>query len=108
MTVKSRRGQVVGASMALFVPVSYWILSLLVVKGIAPYAPARSLLDVIGSLAWASLFLLGPVGILIAARSAGVRGASSWVALLVVALPAYVLLWFLGVASLSGALGNPF
>jgi len=48
------------------------------------------------------------VGIAIAAWSAGVRGVAGWIALMVVALPVFAVIWFVGVATLSGALGNPF
>jgi hypothetical protein len=68
----------------------------------------RSPLDVIGLLARTSLLLLGPVGIVVAGRSVGVRGASNWLALLIVALPAYAVVWFVCVATVNGALGNPF
>jgi hypothetical protein len=37
-----------------------------------------------------------------------VRTALGWLAVLVVAGPAYLAIWFLGAASLSGGLGNPF
>ena len=55
-----------------------------------------------------SLFLLGPIGIVIAGWSAGVRGAPAWLALIIVAVPVFAFVWFVCVASLGGALGNPF
>jgi hypothetical protein len=108
MTVKSRRGLGVGGFIALVVPISYLVLALLVEKGIAPYDQTHSLLDLIGLLGWISLFLLGPVGIVIAGRSAGVRGAGAWLGLTIVAVPVFAFVWFVCVATLSGALGNPF
>jgi hypothetical protein len=108
MTVKARRGVLVGAFIALVVPTSDLLLAQLVGSGIAPYEQTRSLLDVVGLLAWTSLFLLGPIGIVVAGRSVGVRGAINWLVLLIVALPAYAVVWFVCVATVSGALGNPF
>ena len=108
MTIKSRRGLLVGVLVALVVPAADLLLAQLVGHGIAPYAQARSLLDVIGLLSWASLFVLGPVGIVVAGWSGGVRNAFAWLVLLVVALPVYVVVWFVCVATVSGALGNPF
>src|SRR5665811_2014584 len=43
MTVKSWRGLVVGAFIALVVPISYWVLALLVENGIAPYDQTHAL-----------------------------------------------------------------
>ena len=108
MTAKSWRSVMVGASIALVVPISYWVLALLVENGIAPYDQTHALFDLIGLLGWISLFLLGPIGIVIAGRSAGVRGALAWLALLIVAIPVLAFVWFVCVATLSGALGNPF
>jgi Transposase len=93
---------------ALVVPISYWVLALLVENGIAPYDQTHALFDLLGLLGWISLFLLGPIGIVIAGRSAGVRGALAWLALLIVAIPVLAFVWFVCVATLSGALGNPF
>jgi hypothetical protein len=108
MSIRSGRGVALGGFIALGVPVSFWLLAALVAGGIAPYDQVRSALDVIGLLGWASLFVLGPAGILIAGKSAGVSNAASWIALMVVAVPVFVILWFVGVATLSGTLGNPF
>jgi MFS family permease len=94
MTFESRRGVLVGAFIALFVPTSDLLLAQLVGNRIAPYEQTRSLLDVIGLLSWTSLFVLGPIGIVIAGRSGGVRGALAWLALLIVALPLYAVAWF--------------
>src|SRR5450756_2192079 len=77
-------------------------------NGIAPYDQTHALFGLLGLLGWISLFLLGPIGIVIAGRSAGVRGALAWLALLMWALPVFAFVWFVCVASLSGALGNPF
>ena len=107
MTAKSWRSVMVGASIALVVPISYWVLASLVENGIAPYDQTHSLFDLLGLLGWISLFLLGPIGIVIAGRSAGVRGALAWLALLI-AVPVLAFVWFVCVATLGGTLGNPF
>jgi hypothetical protein len=104
----SRRGQAIGAVVALVVPTSFWILALLVDDRVVPYELARSLFNLFGLIGWISLFLLGPIGIVIAGRSSGVRGVVSWIAVFIVAQPIVVFDWFLGVASLGGSLGNPF
>jgi hypothetical protein len=108
MTFNSRRGVLVGAFIAVFVPAFDLLLAQLVGSGIAPYEQTRPLLNVIGLLSWTSLFLLGPIGIVIVGWSAGVRGAINWLVLLIVALPIYAVVWFVCVATISGALGNPF
>jgi len=62
----------------------------------------------IGGLLWASLLILGPVGIAVAGWSAGVRGWGRWLALLVWSLPLYAFFWFGSAARFSGTMGNPF
>ncbi|MEO7869876.1 MAG: hypothetical protein ABIS42_04640 [Candidatus Limnocylindria bacterium] len=98
---------VIGAFIALVVPISYWVLALLVENGIAPYDQVRPQLDVLGFISLSEI-LLAPIGIVIAGRSAGVRGAIAWIALIIVGIPVLALVWLLSVATLSGALGNPF
>jgi hypothetical protein len=107
VTGRSWHGLVIGAFIALVVPISYLVLAVLVGKGIAPYDQTHSLLNLFG---WISLseILLGPSGIVIAGRSADLRGAIAWLALIIWAVPVLAFVWFLSVATLSGALGNPF
>lgn len=107
LTVKSRRGVGIGAFIALVVPISYWVLALLVEKGIAPYDQVRPQLNLLGYISLSEI-LLAPIGIVIAGRSAGVRGAIAWIPLTIVGIPVLALVWFLSLATLSGALGNPF
>jgi hypothetical protein len=108
MSIQSRRGLVVGLGIAFAVPVASLLLPLLIQNGLAPYDAVRPMLNTFGFLTWASLAVLGPVGIVIAARSVGVRGVLGWLATLMLAGPAYIVVWFAGAVSLSGALGNPF
>jgi hypothetical protein len=107
MAVRSRRGVAVGAFVALVVPVSYAVLAQLLLAGIAPYEETHSLLGLIGLIGWISLLVLGPVGLAVAGWSAGIRSVLGWLAAIVVVMPLLVVVWFAGVASLSGALGNP-
>jgi hypothetical protein len=107
MAGRSRSGVAVGAFIALIVPVSFAVLAQLVVAGIAPYEEMHSLLNLFGFIGWVSLLVLGPVGLAIAGWSVGIRGAMAWLAAIIVVLPLLVVVWFAGVASLSGALGNP-
>lgn len=108
MTVRSWRGTVVGAFIALVVPISYWALAVLVQNGIAPYDQIHALLGTLGLVGVISLVLLGPAGIVIAGRSLGVRGAPGLIALTMCAMPVLAVVWFVCVATLSGTLGNPF
>lgn len=108
MTGKSKRGLAVGAFIALVVPISYWILALLVENKIAPYDQVHSLFNgLLAPLGWYSL-LLGPIGIVIAGRSVGARGVLAWLVLLIVTLPVFAAVWFACMATLGSALGNPF
>jgi hypothetical protein len=108
MTIRLRRGLIAGLGVAFVVPVSSIAIADLVVNKVIAFETARPLLDVFGMLTWATLAVFGPVGIVIAARSAGIRGPTAWAAVAVLAFPAYLALWFAGAVSLSGALGNPF
>jgi hypothetical protein len=108
MSTRSRARVVVGASVALVGPVSFWLLASLLQDGIAAKDQIRPFLDVIGLLGWVSLGLLGPMGIVIAGRSAGVTGVAGWIAVLAVGLPCFAAFWFVSMAMLSGGLGNPF
>jgi hypothetical protein len=108
MAIRSIRGLVVGATVALVVPVLSWSAAALVRADVVSAAAARPLLDVVGLLAWVALLVLGPLGIAIAGWSAGIRDVLTWVAWLILLVPAFVVVWFVAVAELSGALGNPF
>jgi hypothetical protein len=102
----SRIGVLAGILIATGLPLAYWLLALLIQAGIAPYDPLHALLGVFG-LAALSEVVLGPLGIVVVGRSAGIRGAT-WMTAFVVALPVLAIAWFLGLVALSGSLGNPF
>jgi hypothetical protein len=108
MAIRSRRGVAAGAILALVVPLGSLLLAQLVETRMVPYDEVRALLDAIGTLSWLSLMVLGPLGIAVVGRSAGVRGIGGWAALYIIAAPAYVVLWFWSAVAISGALGNPF
>ncbi len=52
--------------------------------------------------------LLGPIGIVVAARSGGLSGGLRWAAVLLWTLPAFAILWFGAAAWLGGLAGEPF
>ena len=101
-----RRGVLAGLLIAFGLPVLYWLLARLIDAGIVPYDTIRAHLDQLGLVSLSELFL-GPIGIVVIGRSARIRGAG-WIPLFIVAVPFAVVVWFIGVATLSGALGNPF
>ncbi len=61
----------------------------------------------LSSLALPSL-VLSPVGLVLMAHGAGVRGVARWAAVVVLGLPLLAILWFFSVAWLSGLAGQPF
>jgi len=104
---RSGRGLLAGLFVALVVPISFLGLALLVQGGIAPYDGVHELMSVLSPIALTEV-LLGPVGIVIAGRAVGLRGAPAWIAAVVLGIPVLGFIWFLCVATLSGTLGNPF
>jgi hypothetical protein len=107
MTMRSRLGVIFGAFIALVVPVSFGIYAYLLGNGIVALEAEPSTMEALTSIALTEL-LLGPIGIVIAGMAAGLRRMSAWVSLFVVAVPGLAIFWFICVATLSGALGNPF
>jgi hypothetical protein len=104
--VRSWRGAAGGVLVALLVPIMCLTLAWLLGSGLVSYDELRALVNPWFGLALAEV-LLGPIGVGIALWSVGVRGAAL-VALIVVFLPVLVIIWFLCLATLSGALGEPF
>jgi hypothetical protein len=104
LTVKSWRGLGVGAFIALVVPTSFLLLARLAEAGIASSHQMQA------PLLTAILFsgvLLGPIGIVIAGRSAGIRGALGWLVLIILTVPALACLWFISLPVFRGATGRP-
>ena len=106
MTVKSYRRVAAGVAVALVVPVFFGSLTVLIESGIVSFDKP---IDWTPSTIIAFLeMILGPLGVVIAGRGAGVRGAVAWIVLLAVAIPVLFFVWFYSVAWFSGALGAPF
>ncbi len=108
MMVESWRGLGVGAFIALVVPISYVVLARLVEVGIAPNDQVHTLVPLLDWILFPLGVLLGPIGIVVAGRSAGIRGAFGWLVLMIVAVPALAYLWFISALLYSGATGRPF
>ncbi len=102
----SRIGVLAGILIATGLPITYWLIALLIQAGILPYDLLHARLDELGLVALAEV-VLGPLGCVVVGRSAGIYGAT-WILAFVVALPVLAVLWFLSVVALSGSLGNPF
>ena len=101
------RGVILGLVLAFAIPASYWVLAILVQRGIAPYDEVHASLSALGMFALLEV-LVGPLGIGMVAWSAGIRDAAVWAALFILGIPGLAIVWFLAVANLSGTLGNPF
>ena len=107
MTVKSWRGLGVGAFIALVVPTSYLVLARLLEVGIVSRDQVHPLVQFLDGLFPWGVFL-GPIGVVIAGRSAGIRGGCGWLVLMIVVVPALASLWLAGVFAYGAATGNPF
>ena len=106
-TVKSWQGVAVGLVIALVVPISFLVIAKLVEIGLAPQDQVHATMGALTAIALSEV-LLGPIGIVIAGRSAGARSVIAWLAVMIVSVPVVAFVWFVGVATLSGALGDPF
>lgn len=105
--MKSWRWIAIGAVIALIVPVSFGIFALLLETGTVPFVRGETTMETLTSIALTEV-ILGPIGIAVGGRGAGLRHPAAWLALIVVAVPVLAVTWFLCVAKLSGALGSPF
>jgi hypothetical protein len=105
----------IGALIALALPIATWIVGLSL-PGVAYTADqvrlrdiaieqARPLTDLLSTFSLAEL-LLGPLGIFIVGRSAGIHGATRWLMLLVVTVPMLAIVWLLGLLTMFGAVGR--
>ena len=107
MTVKPWGGMLIGAFVALVVPISFLAVAKLMDIGIVLIVRESSTMQSLTSIALTEAFL-GPIGIAIVGRSARIRGAMAWLGYIVVVVPVLAFVWFVCVATLSGALGSPF
>ncbi len=107
MAMATRSMKAIVIVLGLGVPVAYFVLGRLVELRLAPYEQVRPLLSVFGGLGWLDLFIVSPVAIVLLVRSFR-RPALEAAFAVILLLPVFVALWFVGIATLSGALGNPF
>ena len=107
MHTLTRPGVIGGLLIALALPVLNLIVAQLWERQIVTFDPDGA---VIGALQATPLWevFLGPIGIVVAGRSAGIRNPLTWFALFVVAVPVLAVVWFVGVASVGGLAGEPF
>jgi DNA-directed RNA polymerase subunit RPC12/RpoP len=108
MAVTSWRGLWVGAFIALVVPTYYLVLARLVEVGIVSSDQVHTLVHSLDTILFPWGVLLGPIGVVVAGRSAGIRGVFGWFVLMFVAVPALASLWLFSVLVYSGATGRPF
>ena len=101
------RGVLLGAVVALGLPLIFWVTALLVTADIAPYEPVHALFDAFSFLALLEI-ALGPLGIVMIGAGARVHGVGAWIAVMAGGLPVVFFAWIASVLMLSGALGNPF
>ena len=108
MVRKFWRGLGIGAFIALVVPISNLVLARLVEAGIVPSDQVQTLVHPLDSILFPWGVLLGPIGVVVAGKSAGVRGGCGWLVLIILTVPALASLWLYGALELSAATGNPF
>jgi hypothetical protein len=96
----------IGALIALVLPISYWGVAQLVQVGIVPFDFVHPLLGTFTVLSFAEL-LLGPLGLYVAGHGAGVRGFH-WLLVFFFGIAALALIFIDCMFALSGALGEPF
>ncbi len=102
-----RPGLILGVLIALAVPFSSLVVAFLWDRGMLPLEPNGAFVQTLQATAPWEL-ILGPVGIVVAGRSAGLRGFLAWLGLIVVGVPVLAFVWFVGVAYLGGLAGEPF
>jgi hypothetical protein len=102
-----RTGLLLGALIALAVPVSMLVVAFLWDRGVLTLEPNGAFVQTLQAIAIYEIFL-GPLGVVIAGRAAGLRGLVPWLVLILLAIPALAVLWFIGVAYLGGLAGEPF
>lgn len=106
MTNRSWPGVIGGAFVALVLPTAMLLTAKLIEGGLPLIERGPDTMQTLTNIALSEL-VLGPVGIAIAGKAAAL-GLLGWVILVVMAVPALAVYWFLGAATLSGALGSPF
>ncbi|MES2208775.1 MAG: hypothetical protein V4515_01140 [Chloroflexota bacterium] len=110
MTRRSWRGVVIGACIALVLPISYRVLAALVEAGLVQFERTDAVFGVIWNVELSAIvaILLGLLGLRIVGRATGIRNSIAWFALVIVGLPVLLVAWFIGFATFGGAMGSPF
>ena len=104
--IRSRVGILAGVLIALGVPLASLAVAFLWDQGVLHLEPNGPLVQMLQGAAMLEI-VLGPVGIAVVGRSARL-GAVGWLALIVLAVPALTVIWFVGTAYLGGLAGEPF
>lgn len=109
MTRKSSCGVVVGALIALVVPISYRVPAGLFETGMVHFERTDAIFGVIWNAELSAIVevRLGLLGLRIVGRAAGIRNSIAWFALVIVGLPVLLVAWFIGFATFGGAMGSP-
>jgi hypothetical protein len=103
---QNRAGLLVGVLIAVVVPLSTLIVASLWDRGILDLEPNGPFVQTLQAVSFYGI-VLGPVGIVVAGRSARISGYA-WISLFIVAVPMLFALWFVSVAYLGGLAGEPF
>jgi hypothetical protein len=100
---RRRMGMIFGLIIALVIPVVSLVVAFLWDRGVLVLGPKGSYPPLVAALFATSGWelVLGPVGIAVAGWSAGRRGVEGWRRLIIVAVPALVVIWFVAALYLS-------
>ncbi len=96
-----------GILIATLVPLVSGSTAFLLANRILQLEPNGPFVQAIQGTALGEIFL-GPMGLVVAGRSARLKGILARLALFTVSLPVLAWLWFVAVASLGGLAGEPF
>lgn len=96
-----------GAVLALGLPTASSAVAVLWSSGLIDLDPNAGIVPALQSLALPSL-VMAPVGLVLVAWGAGVRGVLGWTATLMWGLPVLGAIWFVSAAWLGGLAGEPF
>ena len=102
----SSRRVLAGAVLALVIPIGLLVFAVLLENDLITLARDDSTLRTVMFISFTE-FLLGPLGLWVAGSGAGVRGLEAWIPVFLFGVPALGFVWFVAVASVSGAFGSP-
>jgi hypothetical protein len=107
MRTLTRPGVIAGLLIALALPLVNLIVAQLWERQIVTFDPDGPVIGVLqATFLWEAF--LGPIGLVVAGRSAGIRSPLGWFNVFAVGIPVLAWLWFIGVASVGGQAGEPF